>query len=363
MTSRQTSSRQTSSRQTSSRQTSSRQTSSHQTSSRQTSSVSQAKSASYEVGYGKPPRHTQFTKGKSGNPGGRRPRQNWPIEPVERLKELTLREAYRGIVIKQENGVGMPAFAIQAILRSQMELAMGGNARAQRDILKAVQTFERENAQALAAKLSREEVETMKKQLEDIRATWFVMREIEEAHADEEDRFAAWAKHMMRQARKDFADEDAEEKEETPEREAAKGGTVPAREANAQEREAKRQAAVPAPSSTDHDAPRPVPPACDPPVRDKPAAEEPPVSTKFRPRKDWKPGPDRYARHPFWERTGFRRRRRTGDRASPPGVTWNAAVSRHGPRQKSKNSLLNSLFSGNPIPVRSRSFLSVRRVV
>jgi hypothetical protein len=29
----------------------------------------QTTSASYEVGYRKPPRHTQFQKGQSGNPG------------------------------------------------------------------------------------------------------------------------------------------------------------------------------------------------------------------------------------------------------------------------------------------------------
>ena len=28
----------------------------------------------YEVGYGKPPRHTRFPKGRSGNPKGRPPR-------------------------------------------------------------------------------------------------------------------------------------------------------------------------------------------------------------------------------------------------------------------------------------------------
>jgi hypothetical protein len=37
-----------------------------------------------------------------------------------------------GITIKREDGIAMPAFAIQAILRSQIELAMGGNVRAQR---------------------------------------------------------------------------------------------------------------------------------------------------------------------------------------------------------------------------------------
>jgi hypothetical protein len=51
----------------------------------------QTQSAPGDVGYGKPPRHTQFRKGQSGNPGGR-PRR----EQVERLKALTLQEAYRG---------------------------------------------------------------------------------------------------------------------------------------------------------------------------------------------------------------------------------------------------------------------------
>src|SRR5438445_5783604 len=37
--------------------------------------TSQDTSAACEVGYGKPPRHTQFRKGQSGNPGGRPRRQ------------------------------------------------------------------------------------------------------------------------------------------------------------------------------------------------------------------------------------------------------------------------------------------------
>jgi hypothetical protein len=105
----------------------------------------QTQSAPGDVGYGKPPRHTQFRKGQSGNPGGR-PRG----EPIERLKALTLQEAYRGVIVRREDGIAEPAQAIQAILRSQIELAMAGNVRAQRDILKAVQTFEREDAKAAA---------------------------------------------------------------------------------------------------------------------------------------------------------------------------------------------------------------------
>ena len=37
----------------------------------------------YEVGYGKPPRHTRFVKGRSGNPRGRPPRRQEPEDAAE----------------------------------------------------------------------------------------------------------------------------------------------------------------------------------------------------------------------------------------------------------------------------------------
>jgi hypothetical protein len=98
--------------------------------------TSQDTSAACEVGYGKPPRHTQFRKGQSGNPGGR-PRRL----PVQRANALLLAEAYRSVAIKQD-GRMIPVTALQAILRSQIELAINGDYRAQRDILKAVQHLE-----------------------------------------------------------------------------------------------------------------------------------------------------------------------------------------------------------------------------
>jgi hypothetical protein len=50
----------------------------------------------YEVGYGTPPRHTRFTKGRSGNPRGRPP-------GAKNLKTL-LSEALNEPVIVTENG-------------------------------------------------------------------------------------------------------------------------------------------------------------------------------------------------------------------------------------------------------------------
>ena len=96
----------------------------------------QTTSASYEVGYRKPPRHTQFQKGQSGNPGGR-PRRSL----AGRLEELALHEAYRTTVV-MEDGHAMPMPVIQAVLRRQLESAAGGNVRAQRDILAMIRDIE-----------------------------------------------------------------------------------------------------------------------------------------------------------------------------------------------------------------------------
>ena len=103
----------------------------------------QTTSASYEVGYRKPPRHTQFQKGQSGNPGGR-PRRS----PAGRLEELALHEAYRTTVV-MEDGHAMPMPVIQAVLRRQLESAAGGNVRAQRDILAMIRDIEQ--ARSIAA--------------------------------------------------------------------------------------------------------------------------------------------------------------------------------------------------------------------
>jgi|GEM_PF-1282321 hypothetical protein len=103
-----------------------------------------AKSAPYQVGYGKPPMHTRFRKGQSGNPGGR-PRR----AASERANALALREAYRTVTVK-EGGRAFALPAIQAILRSQILLAAKGNVQAQRAVLAAIQTIEQENVDAAA---------------------------------------------------------------------------------------------------------------------------------------------------------------------------------------------------------------------
>ena len=90
----------------------------------------------YEVGYGKPPVHTRFPKGQSGNPSGRPKRK-----ATERAKEIALQEAYRLVPVREgDKIVKLPA--IQAV--HQIALAAKGNGPAQRAVLRVVQAIEKE---------------------------------------------------------------------------------------------------------------------------------------------------------------------------------------------------------------------------
>ena len=97
------------------------------------------------VGYRKPPVHSRFRKGQSGNPGGR------PKGMTSgRAAALMQQEAYRRIRVKEgDKVVTMTVF--QAVLRSLITLAMKGNSGAQRAFLDLVRAIERESADAQSA--------------------------------------------------------------------------------------------------------------------------------------------------------------------------------------------------------------------
>ena len=94
----------------------------------------------YEVGYGKPPMHTRFRKGVSGNPrGGSR------TQRAARVSALALKEAYRMVTVREGDKVtSLPA--IQAVMRSQVALAVKGNGPAQRALIAAIHALEQELA-------------------------------------------------------------------------------------------------------------------------------------------------------------------------------------------------------------------------
>ena len=90
------------------------------------------------IGYGRPPVHSRFRKGHSGNPAGRK-RQS----EGERARKLILQEAFRMLNLREGDKVTrIPA--LQAVLRSQIALAAKGNGPAQRAVVKTVQEIEAE---------------------------------------------------------------------------------------------------------------------------------------------------------------------------------------------------------------------------
>jgi hypothetical protein len=88
----------------------------------------------YEVGYGKPPRHTRFPKGRSGNPKGRPPRSknigtlltralNEPVAISEngRRKVITKREAIVAQLVNKSASADLKAMSMLLGLLQQAE--------------------------------------------------------------------------------------------------------------------------------------------------------------------------------------------------------------------------------------------------
>ena len=75
----------------------------------------------YEVGYGRPPKHTRFKPGQSGNPRGR-PKKS---KNVDALLERELDE----VVTLQEGGQPIRITKREAIIKQFVNLAIKGNAR------------------------------------------------------------------------------------------------------------------------------------------------------------------------------------------------------------------------------------------
>lgn len=78
--------------------------------------------AEYEVGYGKPPKATQFKKGQSGNPKGRpKGTKNFKTDLIEELSEQ---------ILVTEGGKDTTMSKQRAIVKRTMQKALTGDMRA-----------------------------------------------------------------------------------------------------------------------------------------------------------------------------------------------------------------------------------------
>lgn len=81
----------------------------------------------FHSGYGKPPKHTQFRKGESGNPRGR---------PKGRLNLATvIEQILREKVVINDNGVPRTVTKFEAALKQLADKATGGDIAAIRQLM------------------------------------------------------------------------------------------------------------------------------------------------------------------------------------------------------------------------------------
>src|SRR5215203_781211 len=83
--------------------------------------------ADYSVGRGKPPAHSRFKPGQSGNPGGRK-KGSRNMKSV--LEDLLLEE-----IEMTENGKKRSVSLLEALIKRQMQAGLRGDLRAIKDLL------------------------------------------------------------------------------------------------------------------------------------------------------------------------------------------------------------------------------------
>ena len=81
----------------------------------------------YEVGYRKPPRHSQFRRGQSGNPAGR--------PPGRKNLAAIVRAALQEEITVTENGKSRKATKLETVIVQMINAALKGDQRAIRETI------------------------------------------------------------------------------------------------------------------------------------------------------------------------------------------------------------------------------------
>ena len=134
------------------------------------------------IGYGKPPRYTQFRKGRSGNPAGR-PRKAKLDKSVEASSEVpqstehddVLRKLYNEKVAVTSNGKKQKLTVFEVVAKRQVKDAANGSVTAQREIRRAKEQLDERDAARVDAQQKREREAVAARKKEDLDLYWYLV--------------------------------------------------------------------------------------------------------------------------------------------------------------------------------------------
>lgn len=115
----------------------------------------------YDVGYGKPPKHSQFKPGESGNPKGR-------PKGTRNLK-TEIREVMQSTVTVTQDGQRKKISTRKAVVLRLTEKALSGNVQATRVLLDLIRNYDEEEVADVAEELSADDAAILEMFAEKIR--------------------------------------------------------------------------------------------------------------------------------------------------------------------------------------------------
>ncbi len=116
----------------------------------------------YEIGYGKPPKHSQFKPGESGNPKGR-------PKGARNLK-TEIREVMQSTVTVTQDGQRKKISTRKAVVLRLTEKALSGNVQATRVLLDLIRNYDEEEVADVAEELSADDAAILEMFAEKIRS-------------------------------------------------------------------------------------------------------------------------------------------------------------------------------------------------
>ena len=120
-----------------------------------------AKQDNYEVGYGKPPKHSQFKPGQSGNLKGR-------PAGVRNFK-TELNEVINSKVTVNRDGRKQSITAKRAVVLKLTEKSLSGSVPAIRTLIELIRTYDEEEIDSAVIDLSTEDAQILERFTEQIR--------------------------------------------------------------------------------------------------------------------------------------------------------------------------------------------------